>query len=86
MNYPNQLVRTPKQLGAAVRRQRKLLKLSQSELGAKSSLRQETVSFLETGNPAIRLDTLLSVLAALNLELRIAPRSKHEPDDLEDRS
>lgn len=84
MNSTSHLVRSPKQLGAIIRRQRKLLKLSQSDLGAKSGLRQETLSFLETGNPAVRLDTLLSVLAALDLELRIAPRSKHEPGELED--
>lgn len=85
MNSISHFVRSPKQLGAAIRRQRKLMKLSQSDLGAKSGLRQETISFLENGNPAVRLDTLLSVLAALDLELRIAPRSKHDrvgPEDL----
>jgi HTH-type transcriptional regulator/antitoxin HipB len=79
-----QLARDPKQIGAAIRRQRKRLALSQSRLGETSGLRQETISLIETGNPALRLDTLLSVLAALDLELQIAPRSKREVGDLED--
>ena len=45
-------------------------------LGDKVGLRQETVSLIENGNPATRLETLLAVLAALDLELQIAARSK----------
>ncbi|MFO1114317.1 MAG: helix-turn-helix domain-containing protein [Beijerinckiaceae bacterium] len=78
------LARTPSQIGAAIRRRRKALKLSQSRLGEKCGLRQETISLLETGNPAVRLDTLLGVLAALDLELQIAPRSKRDVGELED--
>lgn len=78
------LARTPKQIGAAIRRQRKLLTLSQSQLGERCGLRQETISLVETGNPAIRLDTLLGVLSALDLELQIAPRSKRDIGELED--
>lgn len=80
------LARTPKQIGAAIRRQRKLMKLSQAQLGEKCGLRQETISLLETGNPAARLETLLGVLAALDLELRMAPRSKSDFGALEDQS
>ena len=79
-----QLARTPRQIGNSVRRARKKLNLSQSQLGARVSLRQETISLIETGNAATRIDTLLSVLAALDLELQIAPRSKHAPSDIED--
>jgi HTH-type transcriptional regulator/antitoxin HipB len=39
-------------------------------------LRQETISLIETGNPSARIETLLAVLAALNLEFQIAPRSQ----------
>lgn len=79
-----QLARTPKQIGNAIRRERKRLGLSQSELGGKSGLRQETISLIETGNPATKLETLLGVLAALDLELQIAARSKHSPHDIEE--
>jgi HTH-type transcriptional regulator/antitoxin HipB len=70
------LVRDPKQLGNIIRRVRKKQGLSQSGLGAKAGLRQGTISVMENGNPAARLETILSVLTALDLELQITPRSK----------
>jgi HTH-type transcriptional regulator/antitoxin HipB len=70
------LARAPKQLGNLIRRVRKHRALSQGALGAKAGLRQETISLLENGNSAARLETILAVLAALDLELRVAPRSK----------
>lgn len=77
------LARTPKQIGTLIRRARKKLGWSQTELGAKSGLRQETISLLETGNPAARLETILAVLTALDLEFRIGPRTKGDVADLE---
>lgn len=78
-----ELARTPTQIGNTIRRQRKRLGMSQSELGSRVGLRQETISLIETGNPATRLDTLLAVLAALELEFRIATRSRgSDPRDL----
>lgn len=77
------LSRTPKQIGATIRRNRKRLGLSQSDLGDRAGLRQETISLIETGNPATRLDTMLAVLAALDLEFQIAARSgRPDPQDL----
>ncbi|MBB3344712.1 helix-turn-helix domain-containing protein [Luteimonas sp. RC10] len=77
------LARTPKQLGTTIRRNRKRLAMSQRALGERVGLRQETISLIETGNPATRLDTVLAVLAALDLELRIAARSRGaDPLDL----
>lgn len=79
----NDLARTPKQIGTTIRRTRKRLGMSQSELGDRVGLRQETISLIETGNPATRLDTMLSVLAALDLEVQIAVRSRgSDPEDL----
>ncbi len=72
----SELARDPKQIGNVIRRVRKKLGLSQSALGAQSGVRQETISILETGNPSARIETLLAVLAALDLEFQIAPRSK----------
>jgi HTH-type transcriptional regulator/antitoxin HipB len=77
------LARTPRQIGTIIRRNRKRLALSQSALGERVGLRQETISLIENGNPAVRLDTLLAVLAALELEFRIAARSRNASvDDL----
>jgi len=72
----NDLARTPGQIGNVVRRIRKGQRLTQAQLGEKAGLRQETISLIETGNPATRLATILAVLAALDLEFRIAKRSK----------
>jgi len=77
------LARTPKQIGTIIRRNRKRLGLSQSGLGERAGLRQETISLIENGNSATRVDTLLAVLAALDLEFRIAARSRSSGvDDL----
>ena len=70
------LARTPQQIGNLIRRARKKRGLSQTELADRSGLRQETISLIETGNPAARLETILAVLTALDLELQIEPRSK----------
>jgi HTH-type transcriptional regulator/antitoxin HipB len=72
----NGLARDSKQIGNIIRRARKQWALSQKELGARTGLRQETISLIENGNPAARIETLLAVLAALDLEFQIAVRSK----------
>lgn len=70
------LGRSPDQIGAIIRRRRKGLKLSQSKLGERAGLRQETISIIESGNPATRLDTILAVLAALDLEFHVTARGQ----------
>lgn len=79
-----QLARTPKQLGEALRRYRTLADLSQSQVAAKAGLRQATISQIEGGGSATKIETLCSLLAALDLELTIAPRSKSNSKDIED--
>ena len=76
--------RDPKQLGSLIRQARKTLGLSQVELASRAGLRQETISLIETGSPATRIDTLLRLMAALDLDLNIGSRSKTKPGDLED--
>lgn len=80
----DQIARTATQLGAVVRRQRRQLGLSQQALGSRIRLRQATISKLEAGEPATRLQTLLDVLATLDLEVVIRPRTKGAITDLED--
>jgi len=79
-----QIARNAKQIAAAVRRRRRELGLSQKDLGGKIKLRQATLSRLETGEPAMRLQTLLDVLSALNLEIIIRPRTKASASDIEE--
>ncbi len=79
-----QIVRTPSQLGAALRRTRKRLRLSQEALGERMHVRQATISSLESGDPGTRLGTVLDALAALELEFVIRPRTKADPREIED--
>ena len=78
------IARTPRQLGAAIRRQRKQAGLSQGGLGARIGIRQATISKLEAGEAGTRLKTLLDALTALDLERVVRPRTKAAIADLED--
>jgi HTH-type transcriptional regulator/antitoxin HipB len=80
----DQIARTPRQIGAAVRRRRKQMALTQDGLGQRIRLRQATISKLEAGESGVRLQTLLDALCALGLELVIRPRSTASPRDFED--
>ena len=71
-----ELARNPKQIGNLVRRARKKRDWSQTQLGDKVGLRQETVSLIENGNPATKIATILAVLVALELEFRVMPRTR----------
>ena len=72
----NALARDAKQIGNAIRRARKQRAWSQKALGDRAGFRQETISLIESGNPAAKIETLLALLAALDLEFQIAPRSQ----------
>jgi HTH-type transcriptional regulator / antitoxin HipB len=71
-----ELARNPKQIGNLIRRARKRRAMSQKALGHQTGLRQETISLVENGNAAVKIETLLTLLSALDLEFRIAPRSE----------
>lgn len=80
----DQIARTLQQLGAALRRRRKVLGLSQHHLSDRTTFRQATLSDLETGEGDPKLSTLMAVLAALDLELVVRPRTKGGTADLFD--
>lgn len=73
-SVPEIRVRSEVELGNAVRRIRKLKNQTQAEVGDRVRLRQGTVSSVESGNPNTRLDTLMSVLQALDLEIVVRSR------------
>jgi HTH-type transcriptional regulator/antitoxin HipB len=79
-----QIIRTPKQLGEALRRYRRSLALNQTRLGERTKLRQATISTVEAGEPGTQIGTLCDVLAALNLELVLRPRTTSSADEIED--
>ncbi len=70
----NQILSVPSQVGLVLRAARKSAGLSQKALAARLGLSQNRLSELETSPGTLRVDQLLSVLAALGLELQVQPR------------
>lgn len=79
-----QIVRTPRQLGHALRRHRRARGDSQGSIGARSSVRQATISAVEAGEPGTRLRTVFDMLSALGLELVVRPRSQGQDSEIEE--
>lgn len=77
------LARTPQQIGSTLRRFRRSLGLNQTQLGQKTGLRQATISAVEAGEPGTEVKTLCEILAGLELELVIRPRTKASTEDIE---
>lgn len=80
----DQIARTPKQIGEALRRQRRKLGLNQTSIRDKTTLRQATISAVENGASGTQLGTLCDILAALDLEFVVRSRTKANPADIED--
>ena len=76
------IARTPLQLGSHIRQRRRQLGLTQEQLADKIGVRQRTISELEKSATA-RSTTVLSALAALDLEMVIRPRTKSSAKDIE---
>ncbi len=70
------IIRNNKDLGEAIRRARKNLGLRQVDVAQKASVRQALVSELENGATTAKFDTVIRVLAALDMDLSIVPRRK----------
>lgn len=77
------LARTPKQLGTTLQRARKQRGWTQAFVAERAGLRQETISIIENGAKPSKLSSILAVLAALDLEFRVAERSKGRAQDIE---
>ncbi len=67
-------IRNEKQLGALIRAARKKKRWRQVDLARRASMRQPLISELENGASSSRLDTILKVLAALDLDLTVTDR------------
>jgi len=76
------IVRTTRQLANSIRVRRRKLGLTQVQLAANIGVRQKTLSDIENAKSA-RLDTLLRILAVLDLELLIRERTKSSANDIE---
>lgn len=80
----NEMARNTTQLGAVIQRARKQRGWSQGQLAERAGIRQSTVSLIETDDTSARAETIFAILAALDLEMRVAPRSKGTATDLAD--
>ena len=78
------LARTPKQIGTIIQRARKQRDWTQSDLAERAGLRQGTISVIEKGDKPAKLDSILAVLAALDLEFRVGERAKGTGQDIEE--
>jgi HTH-type transcriptional regulator / antitoxin HipB len=58
-------------LGTTVRRQRKLLKLTQEDLGNLAGTGLNFVSHVEKGKSTVRLDKLMALLKVLGIEIHL---------------
>jgi len=70
------LVRTPRNLGHAIRQARREENCTQAELATRSGVWQETISKAEAGKGGTKLDTIFALLAALDVEIMVEKRSK----------
>ncbi len=80
----NTTARSARQLGLALQQRRATKQLTQTELADLIGTGQKTISKIENGSPGTRMDTLFSILAALELELEVKPRQQGGYDDLAD--
>lgn len=73
-------IRNTRELGEAIRLARLNKSLRQVDVARKASVRQALVSELENGATTAKLDTVIRVLAALDMDITIVPRRKAEFD------
>ncbi|MCL1062596.1 helix-turn-helix domain-containing protein [Shewanella benthica] len=73
-------VTNSKQLSAYLKDARLNMKLSQSKVGSKVGIRQDTVSSFEQNPDSTKLETLFKILSALNLELDLKVRNSQLAD------
>lgn len=78
------LARSPKQLGDLIQTVRKARGMSQTELAQLAGLRQEMVSKIETGQQGSRIASIYDILAALDLEMTVRPRTRSSSADIAD--
>jgi HTH-type transcriptional regulator/antitoxin HipB len=76
---PGSVVRTTGQLGPALRALRQVQGWSQTELGRRVGLSQERVSAIERHPERVTVGQLLTVLMALQAQLRVEGRPR-QPD------
>lgn len=77
------LARSPAQIGFVIQQARKARGWSQTDLAREAGLRQEMISKIEAGQPGSRIASICDLLAALDLELSVTPRTLSSEADIE---
>ena len=62
-------------VGETIRASRQRARLSQDGLADLASISRRPLYLMESGKGAVRLDTLIKILDALGLEMRIQPKN-----------
>ena len=75
----NMQIRTPLDLGLAIRDRRRKLKLSQTELARKAGVGRQWVVAIEQGKSRAELGLVFRTLTALDLSLTIDPVDRQLP-------
>lgn len=75
-----QIARLPNQLGAIIKSARLKRNMTQQQLASLIGKQQKTISAIENGSDGTKLETLLSVIAMLDLDLQVIPRRKDGND------
>ncbi|MGR4863175.1 helix-turn-helix domain-containing protein [Caulobacter sp. LARHSG274] len=78
------IARSPKQIGSIIQNLRQRRGLTQGQLAQLAGARQEMVSIIERGHPGAKLSLIFDLLAALDLELSLQPRSKAAATEVAD--
>ncbi len=72
----SQMVRSAKQLGTLIHNERVRRGLSQQDLADLAGTGQKTISHVENGKEGTKLETIFGLLAALEMEIQFAPRTR----------
>ena len=70
------MVRSAKQLGSLIHNERVRRGMSQQVLADLTGTGQKTISHVENGKEGTKLETIFSLLATLDLEMKLTARSK----------
>ena len=76
--------RSPYQLGQIIREHRKARGWTQSDLAQMTGMRQALLSEIETGHEGAKLGSIMSLLAALELEIQVSSRHSGSAADIAD--
>jgi y4mF family transcriptional regulator len=74
-------IRSPQQLGEALRAARKQLGLTQPQLALAAGVGVRFIVDLEAGKPTVRLENVLRVIDALGGEIRVSGLPSQAADD-----